>query len=275
MTSDIITFIGGGNMASSLVGGLLAGGHPASAIRVADPDRTRLQAAASEHGVATFESNAEAINGCDVMVLAIKPQVASSVVRELASAAALARPLVMSVVAGLRSADIARWLGFPAAIVRTMPNTPALLGVGAAGLFGNDESTQHQRAVAEYIMNAVGLAVWVEEEPLLDAVTGLSGSGPAYYFLLMEMMARAGETMGLDAETSRRLTLQTALGAARMALESGDDPRTLRRKVTSPGGTTERGINSLLDNGFEQQVLDAVAAARDRAVELADLIAKE
>lgn len=274
MAAEIIAFIGGGNMASSLIGGLIAGGESGAHIRAADPDEVRRQGLYERFGVAVFADNVEAIAGAHVVVLAVKPQVMSEVVRGLRPALT-GEPLFISVAAGVRAADIARWLGFDAAIVRTMPNTPALLGVGAAGLCASARVSPGQRESAARIMNAVGMSVWVEQESLLDAVTAVSGSGPAYYFLLMELMVKVGQELGLDEATTRALTLQTALGAARMALETGSDPKALRRQVTSPGGTTEQGINSFLDNHLEQLVREALTAARDRAVELADLLGKE
>ena len=161
-----------------------------------------------------------------------------------------------------------RWLGGEVAIVRCMPNTPALLGAGATGLYANAHVNSGQRTAAEDIMRAAGITIWVEDEALLDAVTAVSGSGPAYFFLLMEMMEKVGVELGLDAEAARALTLQTALGAARMALESGESPGALRKRVTSPGGTTEQAVNSFIDGGFEQRVRAALSAARDRAIDL-------
>ncbi len=275
MTTPRIAFIGAGNMATSLIGGLVNGGHPPTHVNVADPDRDRLSAAAQSFNVQCCDSNAQAVEDADVVVFAVKPQIMSGVVRDVAAALADASALVLSVAAGVRSVDIERWLGHRAAIVRTMPNTPALLRQGATGLFANTEVSSEQRRVAEQVMGSVGITIWVDDEPALDAVTAVSGSGPAYYFLLMEMMVRAGESLGLTPETARALTLQTALGAARMALESGDDPATLRRNVTSPGGTTERAVNSFLEQGLEHDVLAALTAARDRAVELGDLLGKE
>lgn len=274
MATQNIAFIGGGNMAASLIGGLVASGESGAHIRVADPDEVRRHAIYERFGVAVFAGNAEAVADAQVVVLAVKPQIMSEVVRGLGPTLSK-DSLVMSVAAGVRASDIARWLGFDAAIVRTMPNTPALLGVGAAGLYANARVSATQRDSAARIMNAVGMSVWVEREPMLDAVTAVSGSGPAYYFLLMELMVKVGQELGLDAATTRALTLQTALGAARMAIESGNDPMTLRRQVTSPGGTTEQGINSFLDNELERLVREALGAARDRAVELADLLGKE
>ena len=275
MSTQRIAFIGAGNMASSLIGGLVNGGHPGSDIHVADPDQARLKSHAEHHGVNTYADNSRALAHADVVVLAVKPQVMAEVVRGAADAIAQHKPLVISVAAGVRASDIERWVGAPTAIVRTMPNTPALLGVGATGLFANERVSNEQRASAEQVMAAAGITVWVATEALLDAVTAVSGSGPAYYFLLMEMMVKTGIELGLDSETSKALTLQTALGAARMALEAGDDPATLRRNVTSPGGTTERAIQSFLDGGFEQQVAHALTAACERARELGELLGEQ
>jgi len=268
MDAPTIAFIGGGNMATSLVGGLVAHDHPADAIWVSDPDTARLKLLQERYAVRTSADNALAAGRAEVVVLAVKPQVMRPVVESVREAVAARSPLVMSVAAGVREQDIQRWLGGGAAIVRCMPNTPALLGAGATGLYANPRVSATQRSSAEEIMRAVGLTLWVDDEALLDAVTAVSGSGPAYYFLLMELMEKVGTELGLPAESARALTLQTALGAARMALESGAAPATLRRQVTSPAGTTEAAIRSFLDGGLEERVRAALTAARDRAVEL-------
>lgn len=270
MSNASITFIGGGNMAGSLVGGLVASGHPAGGIRVADPDAARLKQLRERFAVHTFTDNGEAISTAGTVVYAVKPQVMPGVVRATSPAVRASAPLVVSVAAGVRADDIGRWLGYPAAIVRAMPNTPALLGCGATGLFANEHVDGEQRERAAAILGAVGITEWVPEEPLLDAVTGLSGSGPAYYFLLMELMEDAGRELGLAPRTARRLTLQTALGAARMALESEEAPGVLRERVTSPKGTTERALGILRDGGIADLVQRAVRGARDRAIELGD-----
>ena len=195
--------------------------------------------------------------------------------RDMAASVQQQKPLVISIAAGIRSTDIERWLGGNCALVRCMPNTPALLQEGASGLYANAQVSAQQKQLAEDILSAAGMTLWVDREDLLDAVTAVSGSGPAYFFLLMECMQNAGEQLGLDADTARRLSLQTALGAARMATGGGDDPATLRNRVTSPGGTTEAAINCFQNNGFEQLVTRALTAARDRATELADLLGKD
>lgn len=268
MSAPTIAFIGGGNMATSLVGGLLAHDHPADSIWVSDPDTARLKQLQERYAVCTSADNARAVGRADIVVLAVKPQVMKPVVESVRVAVAEHQPLVMSVAAGVREADMRSWLGGDTAIVRCMPNTPALLGAGATGLYANPKVSATQRSAAENIMRAAGITLWVDEEQLLDAVTAVSGSGPAYYFLLMELMEKTGTELGLEADAARILTLHTALGAARMALESGEAPGTLRQQVTSPAGTTEAAIKSFLSGGIEERVRAALTAARDRAIEL-------
>lgn len=270
-----ITFIGGGNMASSLIGGLLANDYPAGQICAAEPDQNRLQQLQQQYGIQTNTDNSAAAARADVLVLAVKPQILQMVCRDIAHSVQHKKPLVISVAAGIRSTDIERWLGGNCALVRCMPNTPALLQAGATGMFANSHVDKQQKQLAEDILRAAGITMWVEREALLDAVTAVSGSGPAYFFLLMECMQKAGEQLGLDSETARQLTLQTALGAARMATSGTDDPATLRSKVTSKGGTTEAAINSFQQSGIENMVAQALSAARDRATELADLLGKD
>jgi len=268
MTDGIISFIGGGNMATSLIGGLIAGGRDPASIYVSDPERATLEALADAFRVQTSTDNEEAVSHASTVVFAVKPQIMAPVVKGIAVPARAHRPLFVSVAAGVREPDILRWLGFDAAIVRSMPNTPALVGSGATALHANSYVSDEQRNLAESLLRAVGLTLWVEDESLLDAVTGLSGSGPAYYFLLMEYMERAGISMGLSKNDARVLTIQTAFGAAKMALESNDSPATLRTRVTSPGGTTERALDALMAGGMEHLVHEALEASRDRAVEL-------
>ena len=203
------------------------------------------------------------------MVLAVKPQVLQDVAGDLSAALAQQRPLVISIAAGIREATLRSWLGENTAIVRAMPNTPALVQSGATALYANTRVTEQQRSLAESILRAVGLVIWVEDEDLMDAVTALSGSGPAYFFLFMEAMQAAGMELGLPADTARLLTLQTAFGAARMALESPEDAGTLRRHVTSPGGTTEAAINILQQGELQELVRRALQGAAERSKELA------
>ena len=269
MNDAFLTFIGGGNMAGSLVGGLISDGWDPARIRVADADPGQRERMAARHQVATTPDNAAAVSDADVVVLAVKPQIMQDVAGDLSAALAQQRPLVISIAAGIREATLRGWLGENTAIVRAMPNTPALVQSGATALYANTRVTDQQRSLAESILRAVGLVIWVEDEDLMDAVTALSGSGPAYFFLFMEAMQTAGTELGLPADTARLLTLQTAFGAARMALESPEDAGTLRRHVTSPGGTTEAAINILQQGGLEDLVRRALQGAARRSKELA------
>lgn len=270
-----ITFIGGGNMAASLIGGLIADGCPARHITVAEPDASRLALLQQDFGVNTGSDNNLAMASAQVVVLAVKPQILQGVCRLLGNRAQQLQPLIISIAAGIRCQDIDRWLGNNNAIVRCMPNTPALLRCGATGLFANSKVSASQREIAQRILSSAGITTWVDSEHLIDAVTAVSGSGPAYFFLLMEAMIAAGEKLGLDKTTAQQLTLQTALGAARMASESDVDAATLRARVTSKGGTTEAAINFFQENNFAALVNDALAAASHRAGELADILAKD
>lgn len=268
MTDGTISFIGGGNMAASLIGGLIADGRDPASIYVSDVDTAKREALAEAFRVQTSSDNEEAVSLASAVVFAVKPQVMAQVVKGVAVAGKAHRPLFVSVAAGVREADILRWLGFDAAIVRSMPNTPALVGSGATALFANAFTTSEQQSLAESVLRAVGLTLWVDDEDLLDAVTALSGSGPAYFFLLMESMERAGIALGLSKDHARVLTIQTAFGAAKMALESSDAPATLRTRVASPGGTTERALDTLMAGGMEHLIHEALHAAHDRSVEL-------
>ena len=263
-----IAFLGGGNMAASLVGGLVESGHPPAAIVVSEPVAEKRRDLAERFAVGVTADNREAAAASDVVVLAVKPQDMAEVVTGAAGAMRARGPLVVSIAAGTRIGRILEWLDYPAPVVRTMPNTPALLGCGATALFANEAVSDEQRDAAETILQSAGIALWVDDEGLLDAVTAVSGSGPAYYFLLMEHMIRTGERLGLTASQARALTLQTALGAARMALESGRTPEELRVGVTSPGGTTARALDLFRGGGFGELVETALTGARDRSREL-------
>lgn len=275
MNDATLTFIGGGNMAASLVGGLIADGWDPAKIRVADPDASQRERMAASHQVTTTPDNQAAMSDADVVVLAVKPQLLAPVAKDLAAGIAQQQPLVISIAAGIREANLRDWLGADTAIVRAMPNTPALVRSGATALYANAAVSEAQRSLAESILRAVGLVIWVEDEALMDAITALSGSGPAYFFLFMEALQAAGEEQGLPAETARLLALQTAFGAARMALESSDDAGTLRRHVTSPGGTTERAIGILQEGGLAELLSRAVQGAAERANELATEFGKQ
>ncbi|WXL25364.1 pyrroline-5-carboxylate reductase [Ectopseudomonas mendocina] len=272
MTTPRIAFVGAGNMAASLIGGLRAQGIEASAIRASDRGAEQRSKITAEHGIATFESNAEAIKGADVVVLSVKPQVMKDVCLDLAPHVT-PQQLIVSIAAGISCASLQSWLG-PRAIVRCMPNTPALLREGASGLFANAQVSDEQRTQAQELLGAVGISVWLDTEEQIDAVTAVSGSGPAYFFLLIEAMTAAGEKLGLSRETAAQLTLQTALGAARMAVSSDVDASELRRRVTSPAGTTEAAIKTFQADGFEALVEKALNAAADRSAELAEQLGK-
>lgn len=274
MTSHIIGFIGAGNMARSLAGGLLANGWSADQLRLADPDPDQRRGAEQALGLKTFDDNRAVAAAADVLVLAVKPQVLRTVATDLAATVQRKKPLVVSVAAGIRVADIEHWLGGNLALVRVMPNTAALIGSGASGLCANARASAAQRDLAESILRAVGVTAWVEDEGLMDVITAVSGSGPAYFFLAMEALEAAAVRHGLDARTARLLTLETAFGAAKMALEGGEEPAQLRRRVTSPGGTTERAVQALESGGIDKLFDQAVAAAIVRARELADLFGK-
>ena len=263
-----IAFIGGGNMARSLVGGLAAAGVERSGIRVAEPDARTRAGLAEDFGVACFASAAEAVAGAATWVFAVKPQVMRQVCEELAGLAQSQRPLVISIAAGITTAQLERWLGGAQAVVRAMPNTPALLGAGVTGLFANARVDAAGRERAGQLLASAGQTVWIAAEAQMDAVTATSGSGPAYVFLLAEAMEEAAIAQGLPAEAARTLAQQTILGAARMLTESPEPPSELRRRVTSPGGTTQAAIDTFEGGGFRELVARAIDAAARRGAEL-------
>lgn len=269
MDTPHIAFIGAGNMAGSIVGGLLESGHPAERISAADPFPGSLERLQQLGPLHTCPGNAEAAAGADVIIMAVKPQVMAEATDSIANAVRSNRSLVISIAAGITVDSMSSRLGADAAIVRCMPNTPALLGCGASGLFANDNVSADQRAQAQAILSAVGITCWVDSERDLDAITALSGSGPAYFFLFTEAMIEAGCELGLDRDTSAALAMQTALGAARMALENDTDLVELRRRVTSPGGTTERAVQQFEAEGLRRLVGNAMNAAAERAAEMA------
>ena len=272
MSSGKLTFIGGGNMASSLIGGLIADGFDSDNIWVSDPDTQKLAQLAARYGVHTETDNGRAASDAEVLVLAVKPQSMEAVARGLAESVRSQRPLVISIAAGVREPVLREWLGGEVALVRGMPNTPAMIQSGATGLHAGPGVSAEQRDLAESVLRAVGLTRWVDDEERMDAVTAVSGSGPAYFFLVMEAMEEAAREMGLDPESARLLTLQTALGAARMAMESSDAPAVLRQKVTSPGGTTERALAILEEGHLRELFTRALEGARTRSRELSDLL---
>ena len=269
MSEAKLVFIGAGNMATSLIGGLIEKGYSTNRIVACDPvvdSGKRLEAA---FGITTHTENASAAAQADIIILAVKPQVMKVVACDLAPALAH-KPLVISIAAGITAAALQSWLGEEMPIIRCMPNTPALVQSGASGLFATNLVNPLQRQRAGDILAAVGTVSWLASEDEIDKVTALSGSGPAYFFLVIEAMTEAAIKLGLDPKTARQLTLQTALGAARMAEASDVDAGELRKRVTSPAGTTEKAINSLLDNKLPEHFEQAIAAAYHRAKEMAD-----
>ncbi len=270
MSHPTIAFIGAGNMASSLIHGLLAAGHPASALRAADPvpeARARL----ADLGLTTADDNDAVVRDAAVVVLAIKPQVMAQVLDTLNLAPS---QLVVSIAAGVTLDAMSGLAGPEQPIVRCMPNTPALVQAGITGLYANPHVSAEQRQLCETVLGAAGEVVWVDEEAALDAVTAVSGSGPAYFFYLMEAMIKAGESLGLSAEVATRLTVATAAGAAKMAA-TGESPAQLRINVTSPGGTTQQALSILDTHNTGQHLFDAVVGAAHRADELGRELAKD
>lgn len=271
-----IAFIGGGNMARSLIGGMVARGVPGASIRVAEPVAEVREALARDFGVHACAEASEAVDGAETWMFAVKPQVMRDVCRSLAAQARQARPLAVSIAAGITTAQMARWLALrqaqderpDVAVVRAMPNTPALLGAGVTGLYANARVDADGRERAETLLSAAGKTVWIEDEALMDAVTAVSGSGPAYVFLLAEAMEDAGIAEGLPADAARTLALQTVLGAARMLTESDEAPAELRRRVTSPGGTTQAAVETFESGGLRTLVAQAVRNAAERGRQL-------
>jgi pyrroline-5-carboxylate reductase len=272
MQNATMAFLGTGNMCGSIIGGLIAEGYNPADITATRRSEERLQALKGEFGIQTSTDNIAAVANHDVIILGVKPQMMKELCDQIKDQVQISKPLVISVAAGLTAETLERWLGGNVALVRTMPNTPSLVRCGAAGLYANASVSQEQKAVAEKMLQAVGIALWVDEEAQIEAVTGVSGSGPAYFFLMMEAMQKAGEEVGLSPEVSRQLTLQTALGAARMASESDVDAAELRRRVTSPGGTTEQAIKTFNEGGIHDLFAKAVKASSDRGKELSKLL---
>jgi pyrroline-5-carboxylate reductase len=264
-----IVFVGGGNMATALISGLRAADTAGGAITVIEPDADKRAALTADYVVRTLAQATTDTLAADVLVLAVKPQIIAAVAHELAGQLGAAKPLVISIAAGVPLAGLKQWLGPDLAYIRCMPNTPALIGAGATALYAEDSVNADQRELAERMLATAGITAWVDSEAALDAVTATSGSGPAYFFAFMEAMVVGAEALGLDGQTARTLVLQTALGAARMVNESSDDPATLRQKVTSPGGTTEAALQQFNEGDLKALVAHAMAAAAQRADTLA------
>ncbi len=263
-----IAFIGGGNMARSLIGALIQHGADAATIAVAEPRADARETLAREFGVRAFADNADAVSGAGCVVLAVKPQVMRGVCASLAEPLRQSRPLLISIAAGIRIGQLEHWLGAHLAIVRCMPNMPALIGAGAAGLCANARAGAAQRAQAERVLGAAGVTRWIDDEAQMDTVTALSGSGPAYFFLLVEAMEDAAVDLGLSRETARALAAQTCFGAGRMLAEGAETAAQLRARVTSPQGTTQAALDAFAAGGFRELVERALAAAARRGGEL-------
>jgi pyrroline-5-carboxylate reductase len=270
-----LTFIGAGNMARSIIGGLINNGHNASAICASDPLAENLHSLTNLGPVATTSDNNSAVRNAEVVILAVKPQILKMVATALAPSLRENKPLVISIAAGIELNSLENWLGEDIPIVRCMPNTPALVQLGATGLFANPLVSDIQRDTADKILSSIGIARWVDQESALHAVTAVSGSGPAYFFLVMEAIQEAGIQLGLDPELSKTLTLQTALGAVQMAVVADVELAELRQGVTSPGGTTEQAIKSFEDGNLRELFMRALASCENRSRELAEQLGKD
>jgi len=267
-----ICFIGGGNMAQALIGGLLSRGLPTTRITVSDPVE-QIRQILEEKGIQTTSDNVEAIQNADVVVLAVKPQVLATVLQPLKGL--LSDKLVISIIAGAEIQTISELIGGSQRIVRVMPNTPALVQTGAHGIYASEAVNAQDRKLTNQILAATGLTIWVDSEAQIDAVTAVSGSGPAYFFYLMESMIRAGKNLGLDEKVATALTLQTALGAAQMAITSSNSPSELRKNVTSPNGTTQAALEVFDRAQISQNIQAALAAAQKRSQELAQELSEK
>jgi len=270
-----IAFIGGGNMAAALIAGLAGKLTPGANIHVVDPNPSSLDRLRQDYGVTVAAAAGEAVGEAEVLVLAVKPQVMHEVTQQLlpllqAARAAGRSPLVLSIAAGIRAEDLSRWLGGYRAIVRTMPNTPALIGMGVTGMVASSGVSAAQREAADQILRAVGTTVWLDDESKIDAVTAVSGSGPAYVFYFIEAMQQAAEELGLTAEQGKQLAMATFTGAAQLAAQSPDPVPVLREKVTSKGGTTYAALTSMEGSGVKAAIISAVKAAAARGKELGE-----
>jgi len=268
LTDLKVRFVGAGNMATSLIGGLLNRGFLPSQITASDPGGHQRQTLTEKFGVQTFHDNNAHFGIPDVVILAVKPQIMKQVAQDIKQSVAETGALVISIAAGIKIEHLEKWLTKETAIVRTMPNTPALIGEGATGLFANKNVSKDQKHLTEGIMDSVGISHWVDEEFKIDVVTALSGSGPAYFFLFMEYMQKTAIELGLSPEVAAKLTEQTALGSAILAQRSSDDITILREKVTSPNGTTEAALKSFNNNNLEKTIDKALNAANDRSKQL-------
>ncbi len=274
MRQATIGFIGGGNMARSMVSGLVGSGFNAKKIWICDKNQEKLDVFQQAYGVFGCKDQVELVENCSVIILAVKPQALPSVVEAIGKQIKRKQPLVLSICAGVDMQQLSQWFGEKTAIVRVMPNTPALLQCGASGMFANEHLAEQQKNLTEHIMRASGVAVWVKEEHQMDVVGALSGSGPAYFFLMMEIMSDVAIKLGLSEKQAKLLTTQTAYGAARMALESPDSVEKLRLKVTSKGGITEAAVSTLEKSGIRDMMEQAMLNNVKRGKELSGLFSQ-
>ena len=266
-----VAFVGGGNMARALAGGMLAAGYEPSHILISEPLAAHRVSLENEFpGAVIRDDNSEVVREAECIVLAVKPQILADVCKPLAAAVQRTKPLIISVAAGVRSGDIDTWLGGGLSVVRVMPNQPALLRLGISGMYANEETSEEQRRAASNIVSTTGPVIAVATEDEIDAVTAVSGTGPAYFYLLVDMLVNVAERMGLDHEAALALVLETARGAGEMAEQSGETMDTLIARVRSPGGTTAAAFDYIDSTNFRDIFTSAVIAARDRATELAD-----
>ncbi len=266
-----VAYVGGGNMARALAGGMLAAGYEAGHLWISEPLAGQRATLADEMpGAIVVDSNDEAVQGAECVVLAVKPQILCEVCKPLAAIVQQTRPLVISIAAGVRARDIETWLGGNLPVVRVMPNQPALLRLGISGLYANEHTSEHQLRAATNIISTTGPVIRVDSEEDIDTVTAVSGTGPAYFYLLVDMLVKSAVNLGLDYDDALALVLETARGAGEMAEQSGETMDSLIARVRSPGGTTAAAFDYLDDTDFRAIFNAAVVAARDRAVDLAD-----
>ncbi len=277
MVNKKIGFIGAGNMAYSIIGGLISSGASKEQLWVSDADSGKCNSVAAGFSINSCADNVTLVNTVDIIILAVKPQVLQQVCEQIASSVSETKPLIVSIAAGINTDSISYWLGEESeshkklSIVRCMPNTPALVQSGATALYAVENVSAQQKTSAESIMRSVGITVWLGAEQQMDAVTAISGSGPAYYFRIIEIMEKSAIKMGLDNEVAHLLAVETAFGASKMALESEDSPEILRTKVTSPGGTTEKALQIMASGGLENILMEATKGAELRSRELSSL----
>ncbi|MDO6462241.1 pyrroline-5-carboxylate reductase [Granulosicoccaceae sp. 1_MG-2023] len=275
MKDSKLVFIGAGNMARSLISGLINNGRSPASITATDINQSQLDKLQDTLAISTSVDNAAAIRQADIVVLAIKPQHIRALIDDTREALQERKPMIISIAAGLRESDLTRWIGAELPVVRCMPNTPSMLGAGVTALYANAKVSGEQRAMAGGILATAGITEWVAEEGLLDTVTAISGSGPAYFFLFSECIAAKAAELGLDKDTAVRFAAHTCFGAARMLIESGDSPEQLRLNVCSKGGTTEAAIASFEASGIRAMVNDAMDACYNRSIEMGKELGEE